>query len=138
MKTMLNVTAAIMGLLVGILLSITVFAQSDGVVSGTLHKTESGKYPFYFDDNGQEQWTDALQKSYDEKMGATLKELCSDQASLGELEKQYIAADHNDGNALNSHPEVGTKIEALKAEMVRLSNIVLKGTGQSARVWGCQ
>jgi hypothetical protein len=124
--------------LIFILILLKCFDVNAQVVEGTLHKTENGKYPFYFNDNGQEEWTEALQKNYDDKMGSTLKQLCQDSASLGELEKEYIQADQKNGNNLNSHPEIGNKIQALKTEMTKLSNIVVQGTGQSARVWGCQ
>lgn len=114
-----------------LLLSQAALAQ----VEGTYHKTENGKYPFYF--QGTE-WNEANQKDYDVKMGSALKQLCSDSVSLGELEQQYIEADQKDGNTLNSHPEIGNKIQSLKTEMLKLSNIVMKGTGKSARDWGCQ
>lgn len=107
-------------------------ANDWNVVSGTLHKTINGKYPFYFADDGQEPWTDALQKDYDEKMSATLKELCSDQVQLGDLEKQYQNADQN-----KAQLEIGNKMQSLKTDIARLSGIVVKGTGQEAQTWGC-
>lgn len=124
--------------LIFIIILLKCFDLNAQVVEGTLHKTENGKYPFYFSDDGSEPWTEALQKNYDEKMSATIKKLCEDSTSLGELEKQYIEADQKDGSNLNSHPEIGNKIATLKTEMTKLSNIVVQGTGQSARVWGCQ
>lgn len=108
-----------------------------GVVSGTSHKTDNGKYPYFFDDQGHpEVWDDAQQKSYDEKMSATIGKYCTDVKSLGGLEKEYIAADEND-NGLNSHPEIGGKIKALKDDMIKLSNIVVQGTGQSVSTYRC-
>lgn len=103
------------------------------LVTGTAHKTESGKYPFFFDDQGGKiEWTEANQKDYDEKMSATLKQLCSDNVQLGEVEKQY------DGDTSKAHPEIGDKMKSLKDEIAHLSGIVVKGTGKSAREWGCQ
>lgn len=109
------------------------------VVSGTSHKTDSGIYPYFFDDQGHpEVWDDAHQKQYDQKMGDTLKNLCNDNVKLGELEKEYIRLDHADGDNLNAHVEVGQKMDRLKDEIFKLSNIVVQGTGQSARTWGCK
>lgn len=117
-----------------ILLGFGFHAQADS----TSHITESGKYPFYFDDKGHpEVWDDTMQKEYDEKMSANLKELCSDRQALGEAEKEYIAADQKDVQELNSHADIGTKIESLKSEIQRLSLIVVKGTGKSSRDYGC-
>jgi len=113
--------------------------SSAQVVSGTSHKTADGKYPYFFDDQGHpEVWDDSQQKSYDEKMSATLKKLCLDNAQLGELEKEYAALDSKDWGTLNSHKDLGDKIKTTKDEIIHLSNIVVQGTGQSARVWGCQ
>lgn len=115
-------------------------AQWNGVVTGTSHKTPTGKYPIYFDDGGgsSETWTEADQKDYDEKMSATIKKLCSDRTTLGGLEKQYTEADSADGANLNSHPEIGNKIEDLKTDITKLSDIVVKGTGRSASSYPCE
>ncbi len=125
--------------MISVIFPVTSNAQWAGVITGTSHKTDSGKYPYFFDDRGHpEVWSDDMQNDYDGKMASTIKELCSDQVSLGQVEKEYIAADQKDGNTLNSHIEIGKKMDSLKSEITRLSNIVVKGTGQSARVWGCQ
>jgi hypothetical protein len=114
-----------------------------GVISGTLHKTPNGKYPFFYDDGGHNNWNETDQKNYDEKMSATIKQLCSDNVSLGELERQHIDAEHvfysdeKNKNKFFIDIERGKKMDVLKTDMTRLSNIVMKGTGQSARVWGC-
>lgn len=140
MKTLLNVTAAFLGLLVGVFLSITVFAQDI-----TSHKTEDGKYPYYFDDQGHpEVWTEVTQKDYDQKMLDTIKKYCADATSLGNLETQYSEAerqfysDAKNKDKFFTNVEMGKKMELLKAEAVKLSNVIVKGTGLGIQSWGCQ
>jgi hypothetical protein len=121
------------------LLSVLSIVTTLAFAGPTLHQTPNGKYPIYFEDvEGQDNgWNDTMQKEYDGKMDLTLSTLCKDNIQLGELEKSYIEADQKDGDQLNSHPEIGLKIKNVKAEIIKLSDIVVRGTGKNARDWGC-